>query len=61
MLKSYSRHAHAMFLSHVLSSRYPTVRLVFGVYVVLIHLWVMYVMYHFSHHAMYNPNSEMHK
>jgi len=30
--------------------RHPAARLVFAVYVILIHLWVVFVMYHFTHH-----------
>jgi len=31
--------------------RYPIVRLGFAVYVLIIHLWVMFVLYHFTHHS----------
>jgi hypothetical protein len=31
--------------------RYPTIRLLFVVYVLLIHLWVVYVLNHFNNHS----------
>lgn len=37
--------------------RYPSVRVIFGLYVLMIHLWVAFVLYHFQHHDVYTPKS----